>query len=219
MTVSAEQDIEFSVAIYADGSEAPEGTAYVDILGHLEEGSEFYNAAAYGSPYFYGLDGKAMQSDSIDQNSGIALYDSEGFMSLSQHYSNFKSLEIYKDENGNITEYFSLKWVPEDTKKRDDYTALGMYHKCGRYRIAYIDKDGNVLSVTDTAVSNITDSEVNFIRVAGNTAEYSFHSESVGNRMAGMSMLITVMFFIIIIGLGVIIVRNAVHIFRISKKR
>lgn len=109
---------------------APENTAYVDILVKLPESSENYVDFAKWKypPQMFGA------ALSITPDSEIARLNDDGYVSLSVHY---KSCEGF-DNNAFLL--LSEKMTITDIKQR-----------YGNFKAAYIDENGNVLGITKTA--------------------------------------------------------------------
>ncbi len=108
---------------------APEGTVYLDILAKLPTDSPAYLKFRAPEPPIEGA--------KISEDSEIAQYNEDGYVSLSLHYANFSAFSFHGDlesirntANGNFSELRS---------------------RYGGFKAAYVDKNGKVLSVTHKA--------------------------------------------------------------------
>ena len=134
--------------------------------------------------------------------------------------------QVKTDENGNfLEEEYIIENIPESKKIKEPVNMNTVYKKFGRFRCAYISENGEVLGVTDTAVSTLAEDENNILTVSGTAAEYRFHSDNadMAKRLktpAGiLSLGAYVLFFIMIIALGVIVIRNLWKFIRQMQKK
>lgn len=126
---------------------APEGTAYIDPLVKLDGLGDDY--APFATPpykivtvylgeervdYEYAL-------FEIDRNSEIAQYCEDGYISLSFHYGLSGGVAF----SGNDTMF--LEFFARTKDNRIDR----IFERCGGFRAAYVDENGNVLGVTEPA--------------------------------------------------------------------
>ena len=141
---------------------APEGTAYVDILGKIDSSDEDYtdfNAVPQDliirSADYALADGEPLD---IDENSEIAKYNENGYMSLSIHSTDV----TFFDLNNNSPAQLVLGCrVPE------------LYKEYGKFRLAYVGEHGEVLGVTKKT-SHTYDFHANYAVIAnGDKATYS----------------------------------------------
>ncbi len=203
-----------SIDIYFEAGKAPAGTAYIDLLGRMTPDSEHYTGFNdEGVPLFSDKKGD------ITPASPIALYDTEGYMSLPLH---FKGLTVTVDTDGSgnfLSEHITV------TGNGDISDAAAVYRKFGRFRAAYVSAKGEVLGVTDTAVSTLVNEDMRKLTVRGTTAEYEFHSDSAetAKRLQSptgiISLGIYVMFLIMLIALGIIVIRNIWRFIRKMQKK
>ncbi len=217
------------IKIYADTSMMPADTAYIDILGRISPDSGYYTPfnEAYAPVMFKAdddtnSDGTAISD--INENSSIAKYNEDGYMSLGTHLKYSSRINVYTDESGRFTgETFEFAFAGAD-KEVGDMNAV--YKKFGRFKAAYVSADGKVLGVTDIAASELSEESVRSLTLDGTSAVYRFYSDKAGNMntlkdpAALTSLAVVVMFFIMIIALGIIIIRNLAVIFgKIKRKK
>ena len=137
-------------------ADAPEGTAYLDILIRLPKDDPGYTA--FNSPPrrilggYLDKDENAVyeyESLNIGESSEIASYSEGGYVSLACHYRGLRLMTI----NGNDKDGYYKQVKQELSLYRDsrfdfypDITEL--YEKYGDFKAAYVDENGKVLSVT-----------------------------------------------------------------------
>ena len=137
-------------------ADAPDGTAYLDILIQLPEDSPEYtqfNAPPRRISKGY-LDeaGNAVyeyESLNIDEGSEIALYSEGGYVSLTCHYRGLRLMTV----NGNDKDGYFKQVKQELALYRDSRFDLSpditeLYEKYGGFKAAYVDENGKVLGVT-----------------------------------------------------------------------
>ena len=122
-------------SVYALGVEisyknAPEGTAYVDIL--LEDGEYDFKDFTF-PPKRYAEDG-SFELLNVDGESGIARLNSDGLVSAASHYG-----MLYIREDGSVYLSSNTGTLPIPDDMREDF----------RYKAAYVDENGNVLKIIE----------------------------------------------------------------------
>ncbi|MBQ5331248.1 MAG: hypothetical protein J6F31_08370 [Oscillospiraceae bacterium] len=203
----------------------PLGTAYIDILGKISPESEYYteNSEFVLEAVSAGSDGESTKTDapSFPADSEISLYSEDGYMSLSRHYSGTSEVVLEINEMGlPAKEYFSFA-----DKSGTIGGMSGIYKKFGRFKAAYVSAEGKVLGVTEAAESRLTDKEFSNLSVSGDTAVYEFYSENAANAkklsdpVGLLSMAVFALFFIMLIALGVIVIRNIWRFIRQMQKK
>ena len=133
---------------------APEGTAYLDILIKLPEDDAAYTA--FNSPprrisrgYLDKEDRSVYEYESLNINSdsGIAKYSSGGYVSMTCHYRYLRTMTVSgSDEDGYFDRVKQRLELYADTAPDIE----SVYKKYGDLKAAYVDKDGRVLGVTDS---------------------------------------------------------------------
>lgn len=127
---------------------APENTAYVDILVRLPEGSENYvNFARWTYP-----PQKSDAALSITPDSEIARLNEDGYVSLSVHY---RGCTGFSD---NAYLLLSEKMTITDIKKR-----------YGSFKAAFVDENGNVLGITKASRTRYNTKRPSSFSVSGDT--------------------------------------------------
>ena len=114
--------------IHICADNAPENTAYIDILAPLDKESNDYKD--FRNPSLYYSENKPLF---IDEDSQIAEYNDNGYCSLSIHTEYVKQVEVYNSRCIYLTE------------KVDS-----IYEKFKDFRAVYVDENGNILKITDT---------------------------------------------------------------------
>lgn len=136
-------------------SNAPENTAYIDILIKMDTEDENYvdftvPPKKMTEKYLENGTTKFRYEDmSIDKNSEIAQFNDDGWVSLSLHHKSSGGiteiynrmvlcLNCYHDKDGIKSKY--------DVERCDILTISKNY---GKFKCAYVDENGNVLGITD----------------------------------------------------------------------
>lgn len=122
--------------IYLEYSDAPEGTAYIDLLAKFKEDDDAYTE--FNIPPLRPAEGKGYESLSVDENSEIAKYCEDGYASLTVHSKNIGSFVVHKYQYG--LETLSIKGNVND-----------FYSKYKKFKLAYVGENGEVLKVTSKA--------------------------------------------------------------------
>lgn len=160
---------------------APEGTAFIDILVPIAWDTDFLTEShgytvrksekffeqvegtgeygMYGSykPVEWNTVKSTSQNFFISENSEIAQYCKDGYVSLFGHTSMVKEdISIYnRYENGELKEmYFRIylcgsEQLRDRTEKEKEVDIFYLSSNFKDMKAAYVDKDGNVLGVTD----------------------------------------------------------------------
>lgn len=137
-------------------ADAPEGTAYLDILIQLPEGSPEYtqfNAPPRRISKGY-LDkaGNAVyeyESLNIDEGSEIALYSEDGYVSLTCHYRGLRLMTVNgSDKDGYYKQVRQELALYRDSRFDLTHDITELYEKYGSFKAAYVDENGKVLGVT-----------------------------------------------------------------------
>lgn len=126
---------------------APEGTAYIDPLVRLDALDDYYTVFATPpykavTVYYDDSDIPDYELLGIDMSSEIAQYHEDGYVSLSFHYGLSGGVAFWSNDKM-FLEF--LSWTNENRIDR-------IYERCGGFRAAYVDENGNVLGVTEPAV-------------------------------------------------------------------
>ncbi|MBQ9899177.1 MAG: hypothetical protein IJM44_06970 [Ruminococcus sp.] len=190
-------------------SGAPEGTYYVDLLVKMDSSDEHYtdfNAPpqcfvrrynAGGNTHFDYTDLPGITSDS-----GIAKYNTDGYVSLLCHYSG-AGMTIYDSEYNRDKfhnyDMFAKLSIPHEHGYPD---FIGISDKYGAIRAAYVGKDGNVLGVTKKAETDydfhepyafITDGDKLTFRIFGTSpaANIAFWAVVIGIPLLMIALIIS----------------------------
>ena len=136
----------FPLRIDISAKNVPENTAYVDLLIPMNKDDSNYTAFATPPKICTGKttseNGRTKRiynNLNIDENSGIAQLNDDGFMSFSLHNSDSSGITIYEDGNMALSVQVGVLPIPLDPN--EDV----------RVKAAYVDENGNVLGITDIA--------------------------------------------------------------------
>ncbi len=171
-------------------SGAPEGTVYADILGKIDSTDESYSD-------FNFIPNKPLADQTlvvdrvpmeIDENSEIARYNEDGYMSLSIHSSDLE----YFDLDGSDSYRLYLNCNAET-----------LYKKYGKFRIAYVGEHGEVLGVTKKT-SNAYYGTNYGVSTDGKKAIFIYHSFSPLFYVSYLIIYITKIVTLIIIPVHII---------------
>lgn len=141
----------------------PAETAYIDLLLPIAEIPECYTEWNQT----YSADGIASENIHISADSAIANYNEDGYCSFLAHFEQAKITVSPSDDNG--------LWV---TFGDDNYENLYYFQKCKSIKLAFVDKDGNILKVTEAvSVRDRIFSSFQNIELHGDTVKcvYSFN--------------------------------------------
>ncbi|MDE7364489.1 MAG: hypothetical protein K2N27_06340 [Ruminococcus sp.] len=139
-------------------SNAPENTAYIDILVKMNTDDEDY--VDFTSPpeklietYIdeNGTTQYKYEDLSIDKNSGIAGLNDNGWVSLSLHNKYSDSITI----KNTYQAYFYIKYI--SSEENEDIKSISK--KYGSFKCAYVDENGNVLGITGKSKKSYSMSE------------------------------------------------------------
>jgi hypothetical protein len=140
---------------------APEGTAYVDILVKTDSSDENYtefNAVpqelTYSGNDMFLTDGDPLD---IDENSEIARYNEDGYMSLSLHSADVWFFDLNKNKNNHLMLHCNFH---------------DLYKKYGEFKLAYVGEHGEVLGVTKKASHRYDSVNESAIVADGDNATY-----------------------------------------------
>lgn len=164
-------------------SDAPEGTAYIDLLAKIKEDDESYTDFNISPGRFVrkevvnGNTESVYEKLPIDKNSEIAKYCENGYVSLSIHSKDIESFKIYRDIHG----YDALEIK---------YHTADFYSKYKKFKIAYVGENGEVLKITSKAGKRYSNfSKPNAFVANGKRAVF---------RSSGLSPVTVMIFFIIV---------------------
>lgn len=151
---------------------APEGTAYIDPLVRLDVDDEHYidfseppqTAVIVSEEEYDDGRGWEWQALNVDEDSEITRLRRDGFVSLSQHYS--PKAVIMLDVDARISLYLNSMYSKSIDRIFEIY---------GGFRAAYVDKDGNVLGVTEPAVRVYNNEMPTAFIADGNTLTFRVH--------------------------------------------
>lgn len=127
---------------------APEGTAYIDPLVRLDESDEHYVSFTSPPQILAHILFDDVRDDweylylNITEESEIARLRRDGFVSLSLHYTPNANIEFNSEKEEYLVLYGAEK----------SHNINEIFEKYGGLRAAYVDENGNVLGVTDSAV-------------------------------------------------------------------
>lgn len=130
---------------------APENTAYVDILVKLPESSaDYVDFAKWDDPPYEDI--------TITPDSEIAKLNNDGFVSLSVHYRNSKG-------------FFK-------TGIQLDDAITDINERFGKFKAAYVDSSGNLLKITDASRTRFDPKKPSGFILNGDSLTFTKHSMS-----------------------------------------
>lgn len=170
---------------------APEGTAYMDILVKMDESDENYTEFTCPPRYkkndYLETEYKYLQ---IDKDSEIATLNDDGYISLSLHYKDAEFMTVNKVAGYRST--FSLLYDPQT--KVDFWELRSVY---GDFKAAYVDENGNVLGITGVA-------EITYERYTA--YEFMADGDDLTLRAPGHSASEASLILLKIMGIGLLII-------------
>lgn len=189
---------------------APEGTAYVDLLMKLPENSEEYvDFAEWGTPpkKFLGFKKDYYEADmgakkvqryreyadyeelNITPESEIAKLNDDDYISLSVHYKGCEGFSYNRFEHECYIVLSGRSGVPGDyTAYRDNFEMIA--ERYGNFKAAYIGENGEVLKITKPSK----------IKHWSRTSEFSVNGDKLSFHIYKPSVFSTVIAFIALFG-------------------
>lgn len=159
-------------------SNAPENTAYIDILVKMDMDDEDY--VDFTSPpkkligTYIDENGttKCKYEDlPIDKNSGIAALNDNGWISLSLHHKSSGGITIWNNTFLNLDSYMDK----DGLKRKSDVSncdILTISKKYGKFKCAYVDENGNVLGITGKSKKSYNMSEPYAVIADGDNVDF-----------------------------------------------
>jgi energy-coupling factor transporter transmembrane protein EcfT len=167
---------------------APEGTVYVDVLGKIDSSDETYtDFNVVPQNLIFRNDGAVVTDGDpldIDENSEIARYNEDGYMSLSIHSTDVRLYDL----DGDGCDRLILNW-----------NGSGFYKKYGKYKLAYVGEHGEVIGVTKKASHSYDPNESNSVFANGDKATYSEEAELPAFYAAVITIFLTIILTVIVI--------------------
>ena len=180
---------------------APEEAAYVDILVPAryftqKEFEDFHDTdiTKYDKP-----------AANIDKNSEIVSFvDDDGFISLSSHSDYIEKIDTHLFEGSMIGSIILKK----DDRERD---ANAVKNHFKQIKIAFIDKDGKVLSVTDEAQFHTVDDQEYPEMTSSGGSELKFGTHKYVSDLEAIIVILLALFaFAACIALAIAIIRGII---------
>lgn len=136
-------------------SNAPENTAYIDILVKMDTDDENYvdftvPPKKLAEKYIEnGTSKYKYENLTIDRNSEIARLNDDGYVSLSLHHKSSGGITIWDDSTAFCQLNCSMdKDGLEHNSESPNCDILTISKDYGRFKCAYVDEKGNVLGIT-----------------------------------------------------------------------
>ncbi|WP_074836051.1 hypothetical protein [Ruminococcus albus] len=187
--------------VYLDYSDAPDGTAYIDVLVKKDEiGDDMYTD--FNAPperlADKGLDEHGttefiFEDLNIDSSSDIARYNDDGYVSLSVHSKEVERITIEKSL-GYSSDSLNLNVSANDI--------------CKKYRgikLAYVSEDGKVLEVTKTKKRSYDIKKQPEFTASGEKAEFRTTEFSPLGKLASFLLLLNVLIIVFVIPVLIIV--------------
>jgi len=183
-------------------SDVPEGTAYVDVLVKIDSSDENYTEFNIIPQKLIsrGIDNEGssvFNSEPIDinENCEIAKYDDDGYKSLSIHSTYVTDFDVFKP------------YGYEHNDMMLKCSAEKLYKQYGKFRLAYVGKNGEVLGVTKKTSHTYDIDEPYKVIADGDKATYSDWNFSPLTYAA--FFLIRITFYLTVIVIVVAIINHA----------
>ena len=171
-------------------NDAPEGTAYLDVLVRMDKSDEHYSyfnqapKTAVDKKVINGNTQYVYEELPIDENSEIAQYNNDGFISLTIHSDKVNSFELLK-AHGYGADYIKLNCFADE-----------LYNDFGNaegFRLAYVSDKGEVLMTTKSVPVTYGSDEPYAFVANGVDAQYrSCSSDPLGNVVTGSIIILAV---------------------------
>ena len=152
-----------------DYKNAPKETAYVDILVKMNREDPAYVDFTQPPQHFvreYTDENGAWQCEYVNlpitEESEIAKWNENGYVSLTLHHRGVKLLQIRENITLDVEGYFL-----------EDF-----YKKYGKMKVAYVDDEGNVLKVTDKSKKKYMGWQADHLVVNGDSVVFQIGEEA-----------------------------------------
>ena len=165
---------------YLNAEHMPEGTYYIDILAEKEKIGDDY--VDFTAPPFYINDSHEIVYLDITPESGIAKYDAGGYVSLMLHRRNSETeiisagREMHQDMKFYSREYHTYKDSVDGEYFDVLVNADEIYKKYGKFRIAFVDRSGNIIGVTENNKIGYTLDGIGSFDIDGENAVYTAYN-------------------------------------------
>ncbi|MBO4867759.1 MAG: hypothetical protein J5582_14560 [Ruminococcus sp.] len=187
--------------VYLDYSDAPDGTAYIDVLVKKDEiGDDMYTD--FNAPPErladkrldeHGTTEFIIEDLNIDSSSDIAGYNDDGYVSLSVHSKEVERITIEKSLG---YEHDSLDF---------NVSANDICKKYRGIKLAYVSEDGKVLDVTKTKNRSYDIKKQPEFTASGEKAEFRTTEFSPLGKLASFLLLLNVLIIVFVIPVMIIV--------------
>lgn len=195
--------------IHLEYQNAPNGTAYIDVLARISETDDSWTAFNVAPSRLVDKSNVSGNTEfiyetlNINENSDIAKYNEDGFVSLTIHSKEIKEFQILK-AYGYEADLLILDCFADD-----------LYEKYDNFKIAYVNKNGNILKVIGVVDRDYSASESYALIVNDDKAVYrSFGTSPV---IGILIFIIPVVFFTFIVILSIFLIIKKLHNNRIIR--
>lgn len=196
-----------SRTVELEWSNAPENTAYIDILVKMDTDDENYVDFTVPPKR---MTGKYLENGTtkfryedmpIDKNSEIAQLNDDGWISLSLHHKYSDGISIWNDTVLCLNCYYDKDGLKTkyDGVRCDILTISKDY---GRFKCAYVDENGNVLGITGKLKKSYSMSEP-YAVIAD--------SDNVTFRIFDMPPFVNMILIVLIYGVPVLLILAVVY--------
>lgn len=128
--------------LQVESSNIPENAVYLDMLVSMEKDDASYTPCNDDNMKAYSFDTKS-----------IAEYNSEGFVSMSYHYSDvYTVMEIQRigdGSNARASNAFTLTRISDGSLKQNSTIVFNLIEAKRKLRIAVLDASGNIIQVSE----------------------------------------------------------------------
>ena len=178
---------------------APEGTYYVDILAKIDSSIDGYTEFHTVPQELEDADGEPQYNSlPIDSTSEIVQYNEDGYVSLLSHLVcakmviEKKSTKLSLDENNEESVIYYFDELNE---------------QYGDLRAAYVDKNGNVLGITEVFTKAYDPDEPYMLSALGNTLEFRLAEQQPNkelNIIGYLGIIVAPILFVLITIYGIV---------------
>lgn len=144
-----------SCQVELEWSNAPENTAYIDILVKMDTDDENYidftvpPKRMTGKYLEHGTTKFKFENLPIDKDSEIAQLNDDGWVSLSLHHKGSGGIAIWNKPVLCLDYYYNKDGFSSKTEsERANCNIITISKDYGRFKCAYVDENGNVLGIT-----------------------------------------------------------------------
>lgn len=194
-----------SSQVELEWSNAPENTAYIDILVKMDTDDENYvdftvpPKRMTGRYIENGTTKFRYEDMPIDKDSEIAQFNDDGWVSLSLHHKGSGSIAIFNKPVLCLDYYYNKDGFSSKTEsERANCNICTISKEYGRFKCAYVDENGNVLGITGKSRKSYDMSEPYAVIADGDSVTFRIFGMSPLAEMILIALIYAVPIFLLL---------------------